>query len=60
MIEAFWRSLPSDDPIASQRAISTEFSSACGMSAKSRAISSWVLKYCDGRNSRGRRLSPST
>jgi hypothetical protein len=43
-----------------RRAISTEFSSACGMSANSFAISAWVLKYCSGVKSLGRRWSPST
>ena len=38
-------------------AISTEFSSACGMSANSFAISSWRLKYCSGVKRFGRRWS---
>ena len=52
--------LPSVNSKAQRRAISTEFSSASGRSAKSAAISACVLKYCDGRKSRGRRASPST
>jgi hypothetical protein len=43
-----------------RRAISTVFSSASGKSVKSAAISACDLKYWLGRNSRGRRASPST
>ncbi len=52
--------LPSCTVSEQRRAISTLFSSASGMSAKSAAISAWVLKYCSSVKSRGRRLSAST
>jgi hypothetical protein len=52
--------LPSCTVSEQRRAISTLFSRASGRSAKSAAISSWVLKYCCSVKSFGRRLSDST
>ena len=49
------RLLPSWISRLQRRAISIEFSSACGISVKSCAISSWRLKYCSGVKSFGRR-----
>ena len=50
------RLLPSSIARLQRRATSIEFSSACGMSANSSAISSWRLKYCSAVKRRGRAL----